>query len=294
MAPGDHIISSYGYANRCFIYSKKTGGITFLDAGSSHPDNFWEIVSAEHKKWGCESAPMPKHWNRRGFRMLKHADFYYTPSRYVSNSLLNRGIAKKQLLEIIYPVDFAHWRPPAAPVPGPLHVIYSGEISFRKGVQYLIEVMSIVRKSEPQAKLTIVGGYANGLEGLINSESIPGLIHQPHSDANKLLSLYHDCHVHVQLSLEEGLVRTALIAMSSGLYSVVTTNTGANDFVEDGVNGYVVPIRDATKTAKRILDCWKLYQLCGPALNKGLSAQLSFDRFRKLFVAGLHTAGIRL
>src|SRR5215467_10142933 len=31
LEPGDHIISSYGYANRCFDFVRRHGGKTFLD-----------------------------------------------------------------------------------------------------------------------------------------------------------------------------------------------------------------------------------------------------------------------
>src|SRR5437764_516660 len=41
LRPGDHIISSYGYTNECFKWVRGHGGITFVDAGNSHPENFW-------------------------------------------------------------------------------------------------------------------------------------------------------------------------------------------------------------------------------------------------------------
>ena len=42
LQPGDHVISSYGYANECFKFARAHGGKTFLDAGNSHPENFWD------------------------------------------------------------------------------------------------------------------------------------------------------------------------------------------------------------------------------------------------------------
>src|SRR5207248_1056342 len=46
--PGNHMISSYGYTNQCFKFVRKNGGKTLLDAGNSHPANFWETMSEEH------------------------------------------------------------------------------------------------------------------------------------------------------------------------------------------------------------------------------------------------------
>src|SRR3984957_14057747 len=45
LLPGNHIISSYGYANDCFEWVRAHGGKTFLDGGTSHMKDFWAIVS---------------------------------------------------------------------------------------------------------------------------------------------------------------------------------------------------------------------------------------------------------
>src|SRR5579863_7718459 len=49
LQPGDHIISSYGYTNECFQWVREHGGKTFLDAGNSHPRDFWATLSEEHQ-----------------------------------------------------------------------------------------------------------------------------------------------------------------------------------------------------------------------------------------------------
>ena len=41
--------------------------------------------------------------------------------------------------------------------------------------------------------------------------------------------------------------------MACGLPVIVTPHTGVNDYVEDGVNGYVVPIRDPEAIFQRLL-----------------------------------------
>ena len=45
LQPGDNVISSYGYANASFQWACAHGGKTFLDAGNSHPENFWNILT---------------------------------------------------------------------------------------------------------------------------------------------------------------------------------------------------------------------------------------------------------
>src|SRR5882762_4833593 len=50
LEPGDHIISSYGYTNECFKFVRRHGGKTFVDAGNSHIENFWEILTEENRR----------------------------------------------------------------------------------------------------------------------------------------------------------------------------------------------------------------------------------------------------
>src|SRR5258706_3313257 len=75
LQPGDHIISSYGYANGCFKFVRQHGGKTFIDAGNSHIENFFEIVSEEHRRWKCPIPPMPRFWHERSRAMLAETDY---------------------------------------------------------------------------------------------------------------------------------------------------------------------------------------------------------------------------
>jgi glycosyltransferase involved in cell wall biosynthesis len=53
-------------------------------------------------------------------------------------------------------------------------------------------------------------------------------------------------------SLIEGFGLTALEAMACGKPVIVSENTFGSDIVGDGVNGYVVPIRDASAISDRV------------------------------------------
>src|SRR5262249_17403240 len=60
--PGDHLISSYGYANASFDFVRRHGGKTFVDAGNSHIENFWQILVEEHRVWKCAYPPVTRFW----------------------------------------------------------------------------------------------------------------------------------------------------------------------------------------------------------------------------------------
>src|SRR5262245_37426272 len=91
LRPGDHIISSYGYANRCFDFVRRHGGKTFVDAGNSHIENFWETLQEEHRRWKCPLPPVAPYWYERSRAMLANVDYVLSPSSYVAKSFLTRG-----------------------------------------------------------------------------------------------------------------------------------------------------------------------------------------------------------
>src|SRR5882724_8341407 len=60
LQPGDHIISSYGYTNDSFQFIRRHGGKTFVDAGNSHIEYFWELLNEEHRRWKSAHPPVSR------------------------------------------------------------------------------------------------------------------------------------------------------------------------------------------------------------------------------------------
>lgn len=290
LQPGDHIISSYGYANECFKFVRAHGGKTFVDAGNSHIENFWEVLSEEHRRWNCPTPPVAPHWYERARAMLAdHTDFILSPSSHVTNSFLSRGFKPEQILKNVYPVNLDLFQPRREPrsKSQPLTIINTGSLSLRKGTPYLLEAFRIVQRKHPSARLLLTRIVQDDVKPILARYSdLPiewsqGL---PHAELAERL---RSADVFVLPSLEEGLVRTACEAMACGLQVVLTPNTGASDFIQPGVNGEIVPIRDPLATAEAILKCWE-HSLERPAPRvTDLRHKLSFETFAETFTKQL-------
>jgi len=112
----------------------------------------------------------------------------------------------------------------------------------------------------------------------------PGLRHE------QLAEWLRTSDIFVLPSLEEGMVRTALEAMASGLPVVLTPNTGSADYVTPGITGEVVPIRDAKAIADAVLK-WADLILSDPDRPKVPFAvdALSFETFECNFLEQLQS-----
>src|ERR1044071_4149927 len=70
LVPGDHMISSYGYANTSFKWTRRHGGKTFLDGGNSHPEHFWNLLCEEYARWNCSTPPVARFYYERAKAMM--------------------------------------------------------------------------------------------------------------------------------------------------------------------------------------------------------------------------------
>ncbi len=158
LTPGDHIISSFGYANEAFKWARRHGGKALLSAGNSHPDNFWSILEEEHRRWNCPDPPIARHQYERGKAMLDETDYVFAPSSFVANSFLTRGFKPEQMLRDIYTVDLSRFTPANEPRPKnrPLTIISTGGLSLRKGAPYMLEAFRLVHQRHPSARFRLI------------------------------------------------------------------------------------------------------------------------------------------
>ncbi|MGD0221054.1 MAG: glycosyltransferase [Terriglobia bacterium] len=129
---------------------------------------------------------------------------------------------------------------------GPLRVLYVGRVSLMKGVPYFLEAM---RRLGGSATATIVGEMMLDTSVLrrfapANCQFFPNV---PHSEVWRL---YWESDVFAFPSLSEGSAAVTYEALSTGLPVITTFNSGS--VVRDGVEGYVVPIRDSEAIAESI------------------------------------------
>lgn len=294
LVPGDHIISSYGYANESFAWAREHGGKTFLDGGNSHPEHYWQVVEEEYARWGCTLDPFPRNWFERSKAMMPLVDYVLSPSRYVTRTFLERGFREEQILKNVYPLDLDCFQPPTVPrsAERPLTIISTGTPSLRKGTPYLLEAFRVVRRAQPDARLLLTGPAHPSLLPVLEKfadvpiEWSPGL---PHA---QLAERLRGADVFVLPSLEDGFARTVAEALACGLPVITTPNTGASDLVRSGENGDVVPIRDAPAIAEAILTWWERIRARGTAGIRFDKTVLAVAHFEREFLAQLRERGL--
>ncbi len=86
--------------------------------------------------------------------------------------------------------------------------------------------------------------------------------------AQELIQIYHQASVLVLSSLSESFGKVIVEANACGLPVVSTLTTGAKDIIQEGYNGYLVPVQDHKALAERVMDLLK-----NPDLRRDMSRQ---------------------
>jgi len=141
--------------------------------------------------------------------------------------------------------------PPAPAVPAPtarLRVLFVGSLGQRKGLSYLFAAIRQVRSA---VTLTVIGQKPPAPCAVLDRElaAVRWIPTCPHAQILAEMSA-HD--VFVFPSLFEGFGLVLLEALAAGLPIITTAHTAGPDLIQDGAQGFIVPIRDSTAIAERL------------------------------------------
>lgn len=142
------------------------------------------------------------------------------------------------------------------PEPGARGVAYVGDYREMKGVRFASEAMVEVMRAEPEVPVAFIGPRVPRARVL---ERFPADLHDrvitiERYDRLRLPHLLEGYGIVLFPSLSEGFGNALAESMACGLAPVAARSAGAEQIVEDGVDGLLVPCYDAAAIAARTLD----------------------------------------
>ena len=119
-----------------------------------------------------------------------------------------------------------------------------------KGAKYAIECAEKLINNTTKIQIIMFGDYK---ENEIPEEIRSNIVYYYKPTNKDLLKLYNDSAIFVLPSLVEGMALPPLEAMSCGCAVVVTDNGGTNEYIVDGFNGLVCPIKDSNCLSDKVV-----------------------------------------
>ena len=258
-----------GLSGSAFPAGKKAhqrGAKFICDRGSSHINAQNELLREEHALWGKPFVGIDPRTIAREEAEYDEADCITVPSMFVYRTFIEQGVAANKLRLLPYGVNLSRFQPVDKPNQENFDILFVGGMSLRKGIQYLVQAYQKI--NHPLKSITFVGAPSAPLIkdlndlGLWPSDAIV-LGHVPQEELKQIMSR---SHVLVLPSLEEGLAMVMAQAMACACPIVASNHTGAEELITEGVEGYIVPVRDVvalTEKLQHLADNPKLRDILG-------------------------------
>jgi len=235
-----------GYGARSLQQAKIYGMTTVVQIASSHPHLQYRLLHEEFARWGLPwRAPAASF--ARALSEIAQADYILIPSDFVRDSFIAEGVPETKLIQIPFGVDCSRFTPAARSEVHPFRAVFVGQVNIRKGIPYLLEAWK--RLGWRDAELWLVGRVLPEIKDVLRAYAdLPGI--RTVGFLNTPAEAYQQSDIFVFPSLEEGSALVTYEALACGLPVVTTPNAGS--VVQDGIEGFIAPIRDTDALAERM------------------------------------------
>jgi glycosyltransferase involved in cell wall biosynthesis len=169
-------------------------------------------------------------------------------SNFTKQSLVDVGVEADKIFVEPYGVDQTLFSPSAEKFSN-FSIIWAASYTQTKGIGYLLEALA--REPVPGGEL-VLAGYPYGTDAVALYEDRVRVRRIGHISRKELSQVMRRCHAHVFPTLIEGFGRNIIEAMASGLPVITTSHCGGPDLIEDGVTGFIVPIRDVDAICEKL------------------------------------------
>ena len=245
-----------GNAQVSYKMFARASGLKILNYPIAHHRYIQRFVAEESELEPSFASTLPD-WSRSSLAWqeseldmeCEQADQILIGSQFARNAFMEEGFPAEKMIVIPYGADLTRFSqgPSGAEQGKTFRALFVGSIVQRKGVSYLLRAYQ--RFKGPNTELVLVGNYPDDMRPFVPFRD--DFKHIPHVPQADLPKIYQNADVFVFPSLLEGMGLVVLEAMASGL-PVITTPNGPGDLVRNGVDGFVVPIRDVDAIVEKL------------------------------------------
>jgi len=235
-----------------FRAAKKRGMQTILDAASVHYAVQDRVTPVAEARW--------LHRRIVGVKQaeIALADHVLTVSELARTGYVEAGVPASRVHAVALGADTRLFEPGAGgarDLSGPCTFLFAGATIHRKGIDVLLEAFGTLQKKLPgRARLVVVGPRGDS-HALLERPGIGEVSVRPAVAQADLVEMYRGADCFVLPSRHDSFGMAVLEAMACGLPAIVSAMVGAREAIEEGANGWVLPLNDAPALAARMAWC---------------------------------------
>jgi glycosyltransferase involved in cell wall biosynthesis len=252
-------------------------------------DELLKEEESVHHRWlpSCSRAPVRSAFVERDQMEWEASDLILCGSEFVRDSIQASGGPIKRCRVVPYGIATSSPAPRKSKGSRPLHVLTVGVVGLRKGAPYL---PAVAKRLKGKAEFRMAGQVevsAYGEELLREHVTLLGAV--PRIEIQEQFAWADVFHFP---SICEGSATACYEALAAGLPVITTPNAGS--VVRDGVDGFIVPIRDPAANADKIErladDSDLLAVMSANALER--AADYTLEKYGERLIEALESCGM--
>jgi glycosyltransferase involved in cell wall biosynthesis len=182
---------------------------------------------------------------RRDIAQWQEAQLLLAPSEFVREGMIRMGADPDKIAIVEYGLPKEWLNTISEPVRG--RVLYAGIVGLRKGAHYLAQAKRLLDDRGIPTEVRIVGP---GHSAIAEHPVFQGPIYCGQVPRTRMAEEFRRADIFVLPTISDSFALVHLEALACGVPVITTPNCGS--VVRDGVDGFIVPIRDAKMLAERI------------------------------------------
>ncbi|MES2308039.1 MAG: glycosyltransferase family 4 protein, partial [Verrucomicrobiota bacterium] len=244
-----------GQALHSFRCAKQKGATTILSHATGPLETWITLVREEFKKAGIpfsSHAPVDEETVQQHRKEYAEADWHWAPSRIVQSQLIAVGIPSEKIQVIPFGADSQIFtKSNMTPTAKPKRILFAGQLTWRKGLRLLDRVIPLLPR---EIEIECAGPFLEESREWVHCWSQdPRVSFLGPLSAVQLAQKMKEARILILPSVEESFGLVVPQALACGTPCLVSDCVGAQDLIEPGINGEVIPSDSEEKWASAIL-----------------------------------------
>ncbi len=240
-----HVFSMFGEGTPFLEYAKQNNLKVITEIYISPAT--YRILQVERDRFPELEPKLPDEIIQKDYqnfqKVCQLTDMFIVPSEFVKQGLKEFGVESSQCRLIPYAVNDDWFKLENKPIKG--RVLFVGTAELRKGIHILGQAAQ--KLAQRGYEFRVAGNVSELVRCHPIMQCLTFLGRIPRS---KIRSEYVQADIFVLPSLAEGSAEVTYEALASGLPVITTASSGS--VVRDGIDGFIVPVKDSDILATRI------------------------------------------
>jgi len=245
--PSDVFWGFQGSSMNSLKAANDLGRLSICELATAHVTGARKILGEEARlqpEWAdsMDNLVFPVEYEKRLEQEPHIAQKVVAASEFTRQTLLDDNVPDQKIHKLYLGFDtkYISHNPEHTPISNrPLKLLYAGTVTQRKGISYLLEAIKSFNKSD--VELHIIGGIQGSGKAFLSQKKFYKYL--PAVSQSVMFNLYKEYDALVLPTIFEGFGLVIVEAMAAGLPVIATPNSIAPEIIENGVDGFIVPIR---------------------------------------------------